>query len=141
MTKTTADLMNALAQKIPELKAWMESAIRSAEESGIDMFGDIAGGSLGEGIKNITEDTANLLASYLNAIRADVSFGKLQWIQMNVSLKQILGLLPQSPTLAGYLAQIQANTFNTAENTARILRSIDSVTTSEGGYRAIRVYS
>lgn len=97
--------------------------------------------SLGNGIKSITEDTANLLASYLNAIRADVSFGKLQWMQMNVSLKQILGLLPQSPTLADYLAQIQANTFNTAENTARILRSIDSVTTSEGGYRAIRVYS
>lgn len=141
MTQTTADLMNALAQKIPELKAWMESAIKAAEESGIDMFGDIGGTSLGNGIKNITEDTANLLASYLNAIRADVSFGKLQWMQMNVSLKQILGLLPQSPTLAGYLAQIQANTFNTAENTARILRSIDSVTTSEGGYRAIRVYS
>lgn len=141
MTKTTADLMNALAKKIPELKAWMESAIRSAEESGIDMFGDLGGTSLGDGIKNITEDTANLLASYLNAIRADVSFGKLQWMQMNVSLKQILGLLPQSPTLADYLAQIQANTFNTAENTARILRSIDSVTTSEGGYRAIRVYS
>ncbi|MBQ2259062.1 MAG: hypothetical protein II339_02235, partial [Spirochaetales bacterium] len=46
--------------------------------------------TIGSGIKGVTEDTANLLASYLNAIRADVSYAKGQREQSNAYLQQIL---------------------------------------------------
>lgn len=93
--------------------------------------GDSSESSLTNGIKSITEDTANLLASYINAIRADVAFNRMQ-------LEQLLGLLPSSPTLAEYLAQIQANTFNTAEATSSILSKLTDMTTTTDG-PALRV--
>jgi len=96
---------------------------------GKEMFGAFEGGaeSLADGIKGITEDTANLLASYLNAIRADVSFNKTQIATISTDIKQILGLLPATPTLNDYLNQIQANTFDTAQSNREILSRIDSV--------------
>jgi hypothetical protein len=99
--------------------------------------------SLGEGVKGITEDTANLLASYLNAIRADISMGKEQWASMNNYLQQIASYLSMQslPTLAEYQAQIAANTFNTALATQSILARLESVITTEGGLEAIRTYS
>lgn len=99
--------------------------------------------TIGSAIKGVTEDTANLLASYLNAIRADVSFGKTQWSQMNVSLQQIVSLLTaqSTPSLSEYQAQIAANTLNTAVATQAILSRLESVITSEGGFDAIRTYS
>lgn len=99
--------------------------------------------SLGDGIKGITEDTANLLASYLNAIRADVSYSKTIWERMDATTQQIaaalLGL--SAPTLMEYQAQIAANTYNTAMNTQAIMSDLRSVMTSEGGMTAIRTYS
>ena len=74
---------------------------------------------MGNGIKSITEDTANLLASYINAIRADVSVTRTM-------VATILGLLPSAPTLSEYLAQIQANTYNNAVATQAILERLDS---------------
>ena len=96
--------------------------------------------NLSEGIKGITEDTANLLASYLNAIRADVSFGKAQWAQMNIHLQQISKLLTgfSAPSLMEYQAQIAANTFNAAQNTRDILSRIDMVLTDSNEGTAIR---
>lgn len=88
--------------------------------------------TLGGGIKSITEDTANLLASYINAIRADVAAIRQAVVSGNTNT------LP-SPTLAEYLTQIQANTYNTAQNTANLLERIDSVMTMSDG-PAIRVF-
>lgn len=81
-------------------------------------------GSLGSGIKSITEDTANLLASYINAIRADVSYIRVMeekgWGQIAVIGESV-------PTLAEYMSQVAANTFDTAQNTQRILSEMQSV--------------
>jgi len=88
--------------------------------------------NLATGIKTITEDTANLLASYVNGIRSDVS-------QSKAAIMAILGLLPNSPTLAEYLTQIEANTANTAQNTAMVLADIRAMMTSETGATSLRV--
>ena len=96
--------------------------------------------NLSDGIKSITEDTANLLASYLNAIRADVSFSKTQQTAMTAAVKSILGLLPASPTLSDYLASIEANTYNSASAVREILTELRNVITTEGGGAAIRAY-
>jgi hypothetical protein len=96
---------------------------------------------LGEGIKGITEDQANLLASYLNAIRADVSYSKALWVRMDANLQKIADIFTSSPTLMEYQAQIAANTYNTAVATQDILGELRSVITTDSGDTAIRVYS
>jgi hypothetical protein len=113
----------------------------------IERFQDYIGGGekgtsdLGEGIKGITEDQANLLASYLNAIRADVSYSKALWVRMDANLQRIADMFASSPTLMEYQAQIAANTFDTAQATQAILGELRSVVTSDGGDTAIRIYS
>ena len=102
--------------------------------------GEASENTLANGIKGITEETASLLASYVNAIRADVAAGRLQWEDMAANVRLMLGLLPQTPTLAEYLTQIQANTFNTAERTREIMERLELITTSEGGAAAFRVF-
>ena len=99
--------------------------------------------TLGNGIKGITEDTANLLASYLNAIRADVSYAKTIWERMDATTQRIATVLADfsAPSLMEYQAQIAANTYNVAMNTQSIMEYLSSVMTSEGGLTAIRTYS
>lgn len=99
--------------------------------------------SLGTGIQNITEDTANLLASYLNAIRADISYARTIWERMDVTTQMIASYLVgfSAPNLMEYQAQIAANTYNTALNTQSIMNDLKSVLTSEGGATAIRTLS
>ena len=101
------------------------------------------GESLGDGIKGITEDTANLLASYLNAIRADVSYARTIWERMDVTTQQIAVMLTgfSAPNLMEYQMQIAANTYNTAMHTQSIMEDLRSVITSTDGPTGIRVYS
>ena len=98
-------------------------------------------GGLGEGIKGITEDQANLLASYLNAIRADVSYSKTLWARMDANLQKLADMLVTSPTLMEYQAQIAANTYDTAVASQQILAELRSVITFDGGDGAIRTHS
>lgn len=104
---------------------------------------DMESQNLGDGIKGITEDTANLLASYLNAIRADVSYARTIWERMDATTQQIAAILVNFsvPNLMEYQAQIAANTYNTAMHTQSIMEDLRSMMTSEGGYTALRVYS
>lgn len=96
---------------------------------------------LASGIKGITEDTANLLASYLNAIRADVSYARAIWERMDVSMQQIASALAgfSAPSLMEYQAKIESNTYNTMLATQSILSNLQSVMDYEGGTAAIRV--
>jgi hypothetical protein len=89
-------------------------------------------GSLSEGIKSVTEDTASLLASYVNAIRADVSTGREQRAEI---LEVLRTALTTAPSLGEYLMQIQANTYNTAIATQEFLAEFRGVLAphSEGG--------
>lgn len=133
-----------IAQKIADFADGVASGLEDSNEKILALFDafqerDIItneaegkADTLANGIKGITEDTANLLASYVNAIRADVAYNRMQ-------LEQLLGLLPQTPTLADYLMQIQANTFNTAEHTRVLMENINSVMTVSDG-PAIRVF-
>lgn len=96
--------------------------------------------NLADGIKGITEDTANLLASYLNAIRGDVSYSKVQRDNILAEIKNLASYVA-SPTLMDYLNRIQANTFDTAQNTHDLLSELRSMMTTDGGFTALRVYS
>jgi uncharacterized protein YoxC len=117
----------------------IEAIIAAFQENGLlpDSMGKLES-SLSSGIKSITEDTANLLASYLNAIRADVSMGKVHWQNMDASLAAISKSIPN---IAEYLAQVAANTYDTAVNTQSIMEDLRSVLVIDRGQRAIRILS
>ena len=138
----TAAALGVLQTGVEQIKD-NEDAINETLEKLDEFFarGEEGTTDLGEGIKGITEDQANLLASYLNAIRADVSFSKTLWIRMDDNLQKIANMLTSSPTLMEYQAQIAANTFDTAMASQAILSELRSVITTDSGDSAIRVNS
>ena len=85
--------------------------------------------SIGSGIKSITEDTANLLASYINAIRADVSI--MRGLQER-GWGYIESFGASLPTLNDYIAQIAATNFDIAQSNQSILSEIQSVIGAPG---------
>ena len=129
-----ADVIAAFDEKASQLADIMPTITSILEGLGQYFSGEeeSASNTLGGGIKSITEDTANLLASYVNAIRADVAAIRQAVVAGNATN------VP-APTLAEYLTQIQANTYNTAQNTADILSELRSVLTVTDG-PAFRVF-
>lgn len=129
----TAELVDDVNEKTKKSAAFLNRILQAADDR--NLLGDGTSSnssSLSDGIKAVTEDTASLLASYINAIRADVSFAKTQRAQV---LEILRSAFPSSPTLAEHLAQIQANTYNTAVATQEMLAEFRGVLAphSEGG--------
>ena len=120
----------------------MEEAQRQAAQMGIDVFEptgqkNTVGGSIAA---TVTENTANLLGSYINAMRGDVSINRSL---LQTHLPQMSDVLMKTcPSLLEYQAQIAANTFNTAQRTAEIAgmlnRFLDVLGTGNDG-TAIKV--
>lgn len=131
---TSGDARKAMAiveeamQSAQDMLPAVESALQAFEP-----YRNLGGGdesnSVGSGIKNITEDTANLLASYINAIRADVSY--MRGLQER-SLEGVAALSGNIPTLNDYLAQCAANTYDVAQSNQSILSEIRSVIGAPG---------
>lgn len=82
--------------------------------SGIDLSSEDTSSSTGSSIKGITENTADLLASYLNAIRADVS------VDRNM-IAQYYPMFYQAMTSGN------ASLANIENHTAAIMRSNDAI--------------
>ena len=101
---------------------------------------DDSGSSLANGIKGITEDTANLLASYLNAIRADVAMMRLLAQQGWGSVSNIADAIGVLPTLNDYIVKIEAHNANIEANTQQILIELRGVIVNEGSGRGFRSY-
>ena len=122
-----------LAPHIQELLKSLEPYLAMEEETGQ---------TLGDGIKGITEDTASLLASYINAMRSDLS------LMRGIQAKYLPAIGESMPSIMDHLAKIQANTYNTAISNANlltatqaILSELSSVLAYEGGERAVRIIS
>ena len=103
--------------------------IEAFKDRGLMNIDEDTANSLGSGIKGITEDTANLLASYINAMRADLS--SIRMMQES-GWQNISSIGSAIPTLNEYMAQVAANTFDSAQNTQRILSELQSVIGAPG---------
>lgn len=133
LTGEVANLMNSVQNLGPQV-----AQILQAFDPYFDSF-DQTSGSVGQGIKGITEDTADLLASYINAMRADVSYMRSMqeagWLDVRAIADAVA-----SPTLNEYLAECAANTFDIAQSNAQILSELQSVIGNPGeGGRVMRV--
>lgn len=117
---TVAGAMQAAQDMLPTI----EQALQVFEPYR-NMNGSSGGSSgLSSGIKGITEETAGLLASYINAIRADVSYIRMMqergWEHINAFGAAL-------PTLNDHIAQIAATNFDIAQSNQSILSELRSV--------------
>jgi TP901 family phage tail tape measure protein len=120
---TVAGAMQAAQDMLPTI----EQALQVFEP-----YRNMGGGSdssLGTGIKGITEETAGLLASYINAIRADVSYIR---VMQEKGWEHINAFGVSLPTLNDHIAQIAANTYDAAQRTESILSELRSVIGAPG---------
>lgn len=95
------------------------------------------GDTLRDGInKELVEGNSSLIASYINAMRADLSVIRM----MDSTGWQDVRLVRESmPSLVDYAAQVAANTFDNAQNTSAILSKLQSIITpSTNGGSAVR---
>lgn len=136
------------AERVPGMLDDYENAMRQAQKKweslGYNVFSPETSSTseIGSSIQGVTENTAGLLASYVNAMRADVSMQR-------ELLAQHLPIISHAiPTIMDHLAQIQANTANINAEALRIAQSnedilymIRSVITYDSGDASIRTYS
>lgn len=125
------DAMAAIAtdmQKLADLEPYFNQ-IMTAFDPYFNRSYSTDSGSLGSGIKSITEDTANLLASYINAMRADLSYIR---VLQERGWENIGALAVGLPTLNEHLAQIAATNFDLAQSNQAILSELRSVIGAPG---------
>lgn len=120
-----ADYMPYLEQMLSGLSKYVDTTTETA--------------STASGIQGVTEDTANLLASYINGMRADLAAQRIAVEGIGVDVKTIV--TSSLPDINTHLANIEAYTLNTANNTAQLMSDIASVLSNDGGRTAIRTLS
>ena len=129
-----ADLANRIKDETNALAPAINGMAEAFLDNGLLGLDSDSANSLGGGIKSITEETASLLASYINAMRADLSFMRtLQekgWGTVDIIGQAI-------PTLSDYLAQIAATNFDIAQSNQGILSELRSVIGAEGSSGSI----
>ncbi|MBQ6097917.1 MAG: hypothetical protein IJK99_09240 [Bacteroidales bacterium] len=130
---------------LDDFEKGMQAARDWGEKHGYNLFASSDSDTdLANGIKSITEDTASLIASYINAMRADLSYIRMLQAQGWQDVKAIRALMPP-PTVWEYLTKIEAHTFDVAKSNADIARSnseilaeLKSVITTESGAPSVR---
>lgn len=144
------DELAAFTQKLPDrLTAFsegMDQVQQAMQNLGFDLWK--ADGQSGEGaghaLQGLTEGTGNLLASYLNAIRGDVSSLRLL---ASEGWKDVHGIFEIMPSVADYLAKVEAHAANIAETNRDIaesnratLNELRGIIVNEGSGRGVRSY-
>lgn len=128
--KWTADISEALGkggyiqEGAEASKVLFDKIEEIAEQSGNTLF-NTESSSTSSSIKGMTEQTADLLASYLNAIRADVSVIRQLQNGKAVEYMDSMSLMAQSQVQ--YQSQIAANTLRNAEAAEKIVASNDKI--------------
>lgn len=112
--ESTADYLMGVSEKTDDYYSMLDKLNNYMEKKyGISMKEEEedSGSGLSKGIQNVTENTANLLASYINAIRADVSV-KREYVRRLVE-----ELFPAYNVIAqAQLQQLTMIQINTAKN-------------------------
>ncbi|MBR3291366.1 MAG: hypothetical protein IKI66_04205 [Bacteroidales bacterium] len=128
ITDDLAKFANALPANLEAFAAAMEQARAEMEAYGFNLWqaANDSAANLAGGIKSITEDTANLIASYVNAIRADVSYIRVMQGPGWENVKQIRALMPP-PSVWELIAKIEAHTANTERHALALVQRADNV--------------
>ena len=121
-----------------QASTFMDGLDKVSKQYGADLKETSGGSSMSAGIKAITESTADLLASYINAIRADVSAIRLS---NAVFFPQIIAVIGQCSVIANtqvqLQAQIAANTLRNAQAAEKIYNILHGIA-PDGTYVRLR---
>ena len=132
--------LSGLSDLIGQSQQILEYLNEAAEKAGIslsDEENNKKGNGLSGEISGITEDTANLLGSYLNAIRHDLSV--IRSIQEAASANLLPTISVTAQAQLQQLNAIAANTLDNANAAKEIRELFESVTINGSGGRAIRI--
>lgn len=109
LSSATKDFVDDTKDSIEAGTSWLEQYKKLMKEQGFDVFApEKSEDNLSKGIQSITEDTGDLLASYVNSIRQSVHV-KQQYIERLVS-EDIPKINYLAEAQLRELSQIQANT-------------------------------
>lgn len=129
---TMQDAIQAAGEAVPEVNKILEAL----QGMGIDLNADAENAS--QVLSGLTEDQQNLLMSYINGIRADVSFNKGMFLSVVNSVGEMNNNIA---TAIVVWKQIEANTHRSADGVDRIIGFFESVMGpyDGGGGQAFRV--
>lgn len=108
--------------KVGEAQGIWDYLNNAAKQAGVDLsdMSDSAKDTLSKGIQSITEDTGDLLGSYINAMRAEQAKQGVNIMQL-VTIAQLH--TDQFANMYAELLRIQLNTLATANNTSAIAQT------------------
>lgn len=136
--KLTEDEISQVADRVMSLQdgigAWGDTVnklIDGLKESGVQ-FGDSASG-LSKGIQGVTENTADLLASYINGMRADLSLVRESLREL--AEENLAGFGAVARQQLSELRNISANTLRNADATVELLSILRTNTIAGRGFR------
>lgn len=112
--------LSALRGSIGDAKTIWDALNEAAKEAGINLSEQASKDTLSKGIQSITEDTGDLLGSYINAMRAEQAVQGVNIMQL-VTIAQLQ--TDQFANMYAELLRIQLNTLATANNTSAIAQT------------------
>lgn len=133
------DMALAFEQILPLAQTLGQTIANAFQYQRYDVVNGSGGGgiSTGSSIKSISEGTANLLASYINAIRADVSVNRSM---IAMYYPQFLNAMSQNNTIANaQLEQLRMVVQNTNRNAEAAEMIYDILHSSQTGTRRLEV--
>lgn len=107
------------------------------KQRGVDLSDTANSSTIGKGIQAVTEDTANLLASYINAIRADVAINRLSISK--ISDENLPGISANLGLQLTELRNISVMAERNARASEEIRNLLDSVITTGSNGKKIKV--
>lgn len=130
-----SDLMSASETVISSVNGAMDAAEQIAKKNGYTLRDETTSSSMAGSIKSNTEEEIGLVASYTNAMRADLSYNK---INIDKIAKEILPKFNE--TFSGILLQVKQiseNTKRSADNSDDIKEILKNIITpsTNGGYK------
>jgi hypothetical protein len=126
------DLAQKTEGKIRDTEEFLEAYEKELNKHGYSLKDSESSGKggLSKGIKNITEETADLLASYLNAIRADVSVDRSMFERLMEEDLPKMSLIAEAQLRE--LNLIQMNTKRNADAADKIYELVNRVVDKSG---------
>lgn len=132
MIEILSSMFGTASGAIEAINSFLEESQKIGDKYGRNLFRQdtTTSSPLSNSVQGITEDTGDILASYINAVRGDVSVTRIFVGEIKVALDGHRELMNQQ---LAQLKAIEANTGEIAQVSNRILSLLDSVTKPGSG--------
>lgn len=113
--------LSALKGSIGDAKSIWDALNAAAKQAGISLEDTAKQDTLSKGIQALTEDTSNIITSYINSMRADLAAQLAEICKISLFSENCTTTFA---LMLAELTKIQVNTYNTANNTREIADTV-----------------